>query len=127
MATVKDFFPSNYLRADDLAGKDRVVTIDRIETVTFENDGKKQSKPLINFKEGCVKPLVTNKANFVIRAKIHGDDSDGWHGKRIVVYQDMVGFKGSVQEAIRVKRVPEPVTPLPPVEADFNDPVPFGA
>jgi hypothetical protein len=100
-----DFFPSQYLRAADLAGKERAVTIDRVEAVLFENDGRKQKKPVIHFKDSGVKPLVTNKTNFTMIAAAHGDDSDTWAGKRIVVYPDMVAFKGQVQEAVRVKRV----------------------
>src|SRR5262249_19920643 len=57
MPKASDFFPSNYMRAADLAGKDRIVTIDRVETALFENDGKKQPKPVIYFKEAGVKPL----------------------------------------------------------------------
>jgi hypothetical protein len=63
MATANDFFPSNYIRAGDLGGKARTVTIDRVESATFENDGRKQSKPVIHFKDNGVKPLVCNKTN----------------------------------------------------------------
>src|SRR5262249_61112454 len=105
------FFTSNYLRAADLAGKECIVTIDRVETALFENDGKKQQKAVTHFKEAGIKPFVTNKTNLMLIAAAHGDDTDNWPGKRIVVYPDMVAFKGQVQEAIRVKRVPEPVAP----------------
>jgi hypothetical protein len=111
-----DFFPSQYLRAADLAGKERTVTIDRVEAVLFENDGRKQKKPVIHFKDTGVKPLVTNKTNFTMIAAAHGDDSDTWAGKRIVVYPDMVAFKGQVQEAVRVKRV---------LAEEMNDAIPF--
>ena len=106
MPTVSDFFPSNYLRAGDLIGKERTVTIARVDTDTFENDGKKQIKPVVHFREAGFKPLVCNKTNFMLIAAACGSESDQWVGKRIVLYPDMVAFQGRVQEAVRVRRAP---------------------
>jgi hypothetical protein len=126
MAKASDFFPSNYLRAGDLTGKPRVVTIDRVETGTFENDGKKQTKPVIQFKDNGVKGLVCNKTNFMLIAAIHGDDTDGWSGKRITLYPEMVSFKGQVTESVRVRRAPEPAAPATTTAGqDMNDSIPF--
>ena len=61
MPKAADFFPSNYLRCADLGGKERVVTIDRVTTDVFENDGRKQAKPIVHFKDDGIKPLVSNK------------------------------------------------------------------
>jgi hypothetical protein len=122
MPKASDFFPSNYMRAGDLAGKERIVTIDRVETSTFENDGKKQSKPVVHFRYNGIKPLVCNKTNFLLIAAALGDDSDGWTGKRISLYPDMVGFKGTVQEAVRVRRAPSTKAES---EAEMNDSVSF--
>ena len=110
MATVADRFPSNYLRCADLKGKSRVVTIDRVETSTFENDGKKQEKPVIHFRDDGIKPLVTNKTNFMAIAKICGDDDEKWGGKQVCLRPDMVQFKGTVTEAVRVTFPPEPIS-----------------
>ena len=76
MATVEDFFPSNYLKAADLGGKERTVTIDRVESDAFENDDRRQVKPVIHFKEGGVKPMVCNKTNFLMIAAACGKDSE---------------------------------------------------
>jgi len=112
MPTVDDFFPPNYLRAADLGGEEHVVTIDRVETDVFENDGRRQTKPILSFRDGF-KPLVVNKTNFLLIAKACGEDSKDWPGKSICIYPVMVSFRGKVQEAIRVKRVtalaPKPI------------------
>lgn len=106
MPKAVDFFPSQYLRCADLAGNELIVTIDRVETGIFENDGRKQTKPVVHFRENAVKPLVINKTNFLLIAAACGDDTDMWSGKQIVLYPDLVQFKGTVSEAVRVKRAP---------------------
>jgi len=55
MATANDYFPSNYIRAADLGGKPRTVTIDRVAEDLFENDGRKQKKAIAHFRENGVK------------------------------------------------------------------------
>lgn len=51
MPTVSDFFPSKYLSAADLKGTTLHATIDKITTEEFENDGRRQTKPVITFRE----------------------------------------------------------------------------
>jgi hypothetical protein len=118
MVKITDFFPSQYLRCSDLGGKERSVTIDRVEAEIFENDGKKQQKPVIHFKENGVKPLVSNKTNMTRISKIHGDETDDWPGKRVVLAPELVDFKGKATEAVRIKR---PAEPAP----EINDEIPW--
>jgi hypothetical protein len=113
MATAEDFFPSNYLKAADLGGKEITATIDRVESDSFENDGRRQVKPVVHFQEKGIKPLVSNKTNFLMIAAACGKDTGSWPGKRVVLYADLVPFKGTVTEAVRVKRAP--------AKAEFND------
>jgi hypothetical protein len=115
MPTANDFFPSNYVRAADLKGKEVNAIIDKVTVESFENDGKRQSKPVIVFKGDTLKPMVCNRTNFAIIAKLHGDNSDNWSGKPIGLRMELVSFKGAISESIRVKQ---------PAEG-FNDAVPF--
>lgn len=134
MAKVNDFFPSNYIRVADLNGEERIVTIDRVTSVAFENDGKNQNKPVMHFRED-VKPLVMNKTNFTTCAMLAGDDTDMWAGKKVCLYPGMVDFKGKVQEVVRIKRavapkgVPAdlPTAPLHEMASDDmpSDEIPF--
>jgi hypothetical protein len=83
MPTISDFFPKKYLSAADLKGKTATGTIDKVTSDMFENDGKKTIKPIISFKEDSLKDLVCNKTNAQIIAKLYGDDTDGWSGKKV--------------------------------------------
>jgi hypothetical protein len=71
---------------------------------TFENDGKKQQKPIIHFRETNLKPLVSNKTNFMLAVQLCGKRTEDWPGKQIVLYPTMVTFKGQVTESIRISQ-----------------------
>ena len=120
MANINDFFPSNYLRASDLNGKEVDVVIDKITSEMFEEDGKKRMKPVVHFRGSHFKPLVTNKTNAMTLAIACGNnDTDTWPGKQVRLYAELVSFKGKVTEAVRVKRTPVPI------EQDLNDKINF--
>jgi hypothetical protein len=103
MPSISDFYPSNYLRAADLGGKEVDVIIDRVTSDEFEQDGKKRTKPVVHFRNTGIKPLVTNKTNaLLIAAACSSDDYNTWPGKQVRLYADLVNFRGKVSEAIRV-------------------------
>jgi hypothetical protein len=112
MATVEDFFPSRFLKAADLGGKERLVTIDRVESEVFEQDNNRRPKPVVHFKESGIKPMVANKTNYIMLAAVCGKDDKDWPGKQIILYPQLVPFKNSVVEAVRAKPAGKP---------DFND------
>jgi hypothetical protein len=120
MAKITDYFSSNYLRAGDLGGKEVDVVIDKVTAEEFEEDGKKRTKPVVHFRGNRFKPLVTNKTNGMTLAIACGsEDCDTWPGKQVRLYAELVGFKGKVTEAVRVKRTPVPI------EQDLNDKIDF--
>jgi hypothetical protein len=121
MPSTADFFPSNYLKASDLAGKERQVTISHIETRTFDNDTKR--KPVALFSETGTKGLVLNKTNFVTLAAIHGDNSDNWAGKTITIYPDFTSYQGKPIETIRIRRATTDLAA--PSKVEFNDQIPW--
>lgn len=95
---VSQVFSGDYLKAADLQGSEPTVTIEKVELKEFD-DG---NKFLISF-EGKKKGLVANKTNAGRIALLYGDDTDGWIGKPIVLYTDIVDFQGKPTEAIRVR------------------------
>jgi hypothetical protein len=118
MATAEDYFPSNYVKCSDLAGKEHVATIAYVKDEIFDNDGKKQKKPVVYFKQRF-KPLVCNKTNFLAIADSCGRNTDSWTEKQIILFPCMVNTPGGkMMEAIRVKRVP------PPLAVELNDEIP---
>ena len=75
MPSVSELYPSKYLTASDLKGKRVVATVAKVTIEEFTNDGEKQNKPVVHFKE-ALKPFVANKTNVNILAKLCGDDTD---------------------------------------------------
>jgi hypothetical protein len=119
MANIDDFYPSKFLRASDLKGKEITVTIDRVEAEDFEQDGVKRAKPVVHFRDKSIKPLVCNKTNSSRIAMALGHkDTDAWAGKQVRLYPDMEEFKGQVHEVVRVRRAPKPIG------EDLNDEIP---
>lgn len=97
-----DVFPSKYLKAEEL-DEDVQVTISKVVLEELEQkDGKKQEKPVCYFEEGP-KGLILNKTNWALIAKQHGDESDDWTGKKIILTTVDVDAFGDVVSAIRVK------------------------
>lgn len=127
MANINDAFPSNYLKASDLAGQQPIVTIDRVE---FEPVGReKEMKPIVYF-AGKDKGIVLNKTNAKNITNLVGSpDTDDWAGFRIKLYATNVEFNGETVEAIRVKAAPpangngaaRPMPVAPPPAADMDD------
>jgi hypothetical protein len=99
----KLMYPSEYVAACDLHGKDAKMTIARVEIETVVGiDGKKMDKPAVWF-EKAKKRLVLCKTNAKSIAKQHGNDTDLWVGKSIVLYPTTCMAFGQEVECIRVR------------------------
>ena len=96
---ISDVFPSKYLKAEDLEGANVTVTI---EEVNREEVGpKKESKLVISF-VNARKKMVLNKTNAATIAKLYGEETDEWLGKRIILYSKDTEFQGEMVLALRV-------------------------
>lgn len=104
---MNDVFPSKFVKADDLKGKQVLCVISHVTVEKIGDD----TKPVIYF-QGKEKGLVCNKTNFGRIAYVYGDESDEWTGKEIVLYPEMTDFQGKPMWAIRVKP-PLPREPAP--------------
>ncbi len=92
-----DFFPSNYLKATDLKGEVR-LTINHVERKEFEDN----IKPVLHFR-GAKKGLILNLTNFKTIVSVHGDETDNWPGKEVIIFPAQVPFRGQIVPAVRVK------------------------
>jgi hypothetical protein len=130
---INDAFPSNYLKASDLQGREVVVSIDRVE---FEAVGReKEQKAVLHF-IGKAKGFVLNKTNARKIIEIAGSAlTEDWHGVAIVIYPTETEYAGDTVDCIRVKPVnkakmqrmtpaPEPVR-VPDTEPLTDDQIPF--
>jgi arabinogalactan endo-1,4-beta-galactosidase len=129
-------FPSEYLKAADLQGRNVRVVIDHVEMREVGDD----HKPVLFFQnkdKGC----VLNKTNANNIAIVYGDDTDNWQGKEVILFEAMVDFQGRSVAAIRIRapaakdRVKVPLRvaanqrlPAEPTEdptQDMGDDIPF--
>jgi hypothetical protein len=111
-------FPSRYLKAADIGGKDVVLTIVDVTIEDLGTNDRKENKPVMHFKE-ISKVWVLNKTNALSVSHLYGDQAAGWFGKRITLYVIDVPFQGTMWPAIRVRmRPPMQQTPL---EQDLPD------
>lgn len=105
MSHWKLLFPSEYLRKEDLCGKDVTVTIKsvKVETVVGER-GKKEDRPIARIEESD-KKWILNPTNCELIEKFHKTpDHDQWVGKKVVIWHDpSVMFGGKRVGGIRVK------------------------
>ncbi len=112
---ISETFPSKYLKASDLEGREIRATIDRVE---FEKLGENM-KPVVYFR-GKTKGVALNKTNSNVIAYSYGDDTDHWIGHDIILFSEMVPYQGKVGPSIRV-RVPPKAAP----KADPRGPAPY--
>jgi arabinogalactan endo-1,4-beta-galactosidase len=98
MANINEAFPSNYVKAADLKGRQLTVKMDRVEYEMIGDD-----KKLILYFVGKDKGMVLNKTNANNIATIYGDETDDWRDQEIVLFEAMVDFQGKTVPAIRVK------------------------
>jgi len=129
---ISSAFPSEYLRASDLMGREVTATI---KNVVLEEVGReREERPVLYFR-GKEKGLVLNKTNANTIAALFGDDTDDWTGGEVTLFEAQVEYQGKMTPSIRVKRagppkaaakreIPPAVTSPPAADLDSDD-IPF--
>lgn len=82
---VNEMFPSNYLSKEDFPEPRTLVMTKITRDEVWRKNGKQQAI-ILHFQNS--KPLVLNKTNAVILARVYGPDATSWFGKPIGVYHD---------------------------------------
>ena len=107
---VSQVYPTKYVKGEDL--KEREVTL-TIKGVTMEKmmptPGEETEEMVVWF-NGTDKGYVLNQTNARTIAKLYGDDTDDWPGKRITLFPKKIHAFGKWQVVANVK----PVTPPTP-------------
>ncbi len=96
-------FPSNYLCAEDLQGRDAVVEIDSVGTDDLRVEGGATKRSFLIGFRGKQKKLVCNKTNATMIASIHGQEAKSWVGKRITLYPTKTKLKKEMVPCVRVR------------------------
>jgi hypothetical protein len=127
----EDVFPSKYLKAADLNGQAKIVTIERASYETLRApDGKEQGKTVLYFRNAR-KALPLNMTNFDAVSQIVGDDeTDNWIGHHIELFPDKTSMAGKMLDCVRIRaptQAPlrkQTATKSPPPEG-LDDEIPF--
>jgi len=114
---VSEMIVSKFLRKEDF-DEDRVLTIKGVKLEDVGNQG--EQRWVVHFRE-VDKGMVLNITSIRVLEGAYGDDSDGWIGKRVMVYVDPnVSFQGRVVGGLRL-RAPKAKTPAPAPAAANNE------
>jgi hypothetical protein len=116
---VSEMYPSKYLSAADLQGREHVVEIDRVVEEEIGRD--RVSKQLMYFR-GRTKALVLNKTIVRAVAEFLDDETDEWRGQRVTLFPTTTQVGDEVKPCVRVKAAP---APKPPLADDLSDEIPF--
>lgn len=124
-------YPSDYVKAADLNGRDLTVTIDHVEWDNIPQAGKseKVKKPVVILRNAAGKPIRKKLAMGKTIARQIVDclgekDTAKWEGRKITLHGDTTrGTSGKTVECVRVRaRVNERADAPPP-----SDPGPTAA
>lgn len=97
---ISEEFPSQYLKANDLGGREIRVTMGRVERETIGTD-----KKLVLYFKGKEKGLVLNKTNAGAIGDAYGDDTDDWFDQPIILFSIKTEYQGKIVDGLRC-RVP---------------------
>jgi hypothetical protein len=99
-----DAFKSNYIKTEDLQGREHLLTIDTVEigSVNNQETGKPEDKAIIFFK-GKNKGMVLNVTNWDTLEEMYGEDSDDWQGCPMILYPTTCRFGNKKVDCMRIK------------------------
>ena len=100
-------FPSKYLKAADLQGRNIAVQISGVQMEDVGSDDKPERKPVVYF-SGAKKGLVLNKTNALTISEVFGPETDNWLGVKVQLFATRVPFQGRMVDAIRLTVPREP-------------------
>ena len=113
---INDIYPSKYVSAKDLKGKQPTLVIARCEVEPMGDQRK-----LVLYFQNAKKGMVCNKTNADRIAYLYSPDTDNWIGKEVTLYAEMVSFQGKVMEALRIKPPKRSQKPDDDEIPDFED------
>jgi len=115
---ISNCFPSNYIAAEDLQGRDVDVQIAdcRMEPIK-QDSGPDKEKPVLYF-NGHGRGLVLNVTNAQAIASLYGDETDAWRGQWITLYPPQCQFGNRMVDCIRVR----PFSPQTTLGQPHQDP-----
>lgn len=100
-------FPSRFIKAADLQGKEVTVEIAGTNLDELDGDGGKKTKGIVSF-VGKKKKWVLNRTNAMCLKAMFGRETDAWKGHKVTLYPTTFND----EPCVRVKGSPELKAPL---------------
>ena len=97
---ISDEFPSQYLKASDLGGREVRVIMANVEREKIGTDTK-----LILYFKGKDKGLVLNKTNAFAIGDAYGEDTEDWYDQPLILFSIKREYQGKIVDGLRC-RVP---------------------
>jgi len=96
-----------YIGAHDLTpGQELKITLESVSNEMVSGPDGKQEQCVVAKIKGAKKPMILNKTNMKIIAKLlESNYVEDWAGKSIIIYAAKVKAFGELVEALRVKNV----------------------
>lgn len=122
--TMKELYPSKYLKADDVdeqggevAGIIKGVRLEEMQ----DSEGVKEDKPVLYF-SNLPKGMALNRTNADRIAAVYGPETEEWRGKVVTLYTEQVTAFGKTTNAIRLRvQKPKPVAAAAAAPAPADD------
>ena len=102
MVNINDEFPSNWLAASDLKGKDVIVIINKSKVEDLGQAPNTDRKLCIWF-NGKNKGMALNVINRNTIVSMYGPETDNWHGESITIYPTTTEWQGKMVPCVRVR------------------------
>jgi hypothetical protein len=103
----KLMFKGEYIAAVEMGDKTPTLTIKGVKLCKLEDDkGRQKDKGIVFFKE-IDRGWVLCKTNAMCLARMFGDDTNDWTGKRVTLFSTPVQVGKEKQPGIRVKGSPD--------------------
>jgi hypothetical protein len=84
---IHELFPSKYATPEEIKGRTILATINTVSILPTHNPTQKM--PVISF-IGAKKPIILKQTLTFDIGKIHGDETDGWKGQKIMLYTETI-------------------------------------
>jgi hypothetical protein len=101
MASYDDIYGSRFLTADELK-KPVTVTIERVETETFNRPGESPRTKAVAYFKGHTKGMVINKTNAGVLADSFGKGFSDWVGQSVTIKPESTTFAGKATKGLRI-------------------------
>lgn len=135
MPLASEMLNSKFLKRDDVSfDADILLTVAGcVQEEMPAQDNKTPEKKWVLYFEEQKKGLVLNNTNIKTMQSAYGDDTDGWIGKRVILWNDRSanfrGIHGSLKlrpmKPQRVEKSAETTESADKAKAPFNDPIPY--